>query len=123
VVSGHEGQVAEGLLDLVRRAFLMLGRIQPELDGGDAIWILWIKTDRGPIDDFASFEEMLRMLKGEDYVGIVPDDMTLGYNHEDFPESDRIHSFAHLWMLDELNPKLIEQVEWYPMPEYSLKRI
>ena len=68
-------------------------------------------------------DEMLRMLKGEDYVGIVPDDMTVGYNHEDFPEADRIYSFAHLWALDELDPELVGQVEWYPLPEYSLKGI
>jgi hypothetical protein len=60
-------------------------------------------------------EEMLRMLTGEDFVGIVPDDLSLGYNHGDFPAEDRIHSFLHLYMIEEVCDPLPEGIFWYPL--------
>jgi hypothetical protein len=62
-------------------------------------------------------EEMLRMLAGMDFVGIVPDDIPLGYNHSEFPAEDRIHSFVHLWMVEEACGALPDRVFWYPLEE------
>jgi len=62
-------------------------------------------------------EEMLRMLAGEDFVGIVPDDVSIGYNHGEFPEEDRIHSFVHHWMIVEACGSVPDGVFWYPLDE------
>lgn len=62
-------------------------------------------------------DEMLRMLRGEDFLGIVPDDIALGYNHGDFPEEDRIHSFVHLRMIEDVCGSLPDSVVWYPLEE------
>lgn len=64
--------------------------------------------ERGVPFVLAYKDEMRRMLKGEDFVGIVPDDIGLGYNHQEFPKEDRIYSFAHLWMVRKLNEELLE---------------
>jgi hypothetical protein len=66
--------------------------------------------------------EMLEMIMGEDFVGIVPDDIGLGYNHEDFPDHDRVYSFAHLWMIKELGGDLVKKIRWYPIPRLSLNQ-
>ena len=69
----------------------------------------------------ADKNEMRRMLTGEDFVGIVPDDIGLGYNQQEFPKENRIYSFAHLWMVRELNEGLVSKTRWYPIPKLFLK--
>ncbi|MCP4661812.1 MAG: hypothetical protein GY856_40940 [bacterium] len=66
-------------------------------------------------------EEMLHMLRGEDLVGIVPADIPVGYNHGDFPEEDRIHSFIHLAVIEETCGSLPEGIAWYPLEKMSLR--
>ncbi len=60
-------------------------------------------------------EEMLRMLTGEDQVGIVPGDIPVGYNHGDFPAEDRIHSFVHLEEIEDACGSFPDGIVWYPM--------
>ncbi len=62
-------------------------------------------------------QEMLRMLAGDDLLGIVPEDIPLGYNHGEFPEEDRIHSFVHLSMIEDACGSLADSVVWYPLGE------
>jgi hypothetical protein len=76
--------------------------------------------ERGVPFVLADKDEMQRMLNGEDFVGIVPDDIGLGYNHQEFPKEDRIYSFAHLWMVRELNESLISKISWYPILKLSV---
>ena len=61
------------------------------------------------------------MLKGEDFIGIVLDDIDFGYNRQEFPKEDRIYSFAHLWMIREINEGLVSKISWYPFPKLILK--
>ena len=67
-------------------------------------------------------QEMLRMLSGEDFLGIVPADVPLGYNHGDFPREDRIYSFVHLDMIEDACGSLPESIVWYPLAKLR-KRI
>lgn len=65
-------------------------------------------------------EEMLRMITGADFIGIVPRDCGLGYNQADFPREDRIYDFAHLWTLEDLCGGMPEGVCWYPLKEATV---
>jgi hypothetical protein len=65
-------------------------------------------------------EEMLMMLLGEDFVGIVPDDIILGYNHDSFPLNDQVFSFTYLWTLEELDARIADKISWYPIVRLSL---
>ena len=65
-------------------------------------------------------EEMLRMLAAEDFVGIVPDDISIGYNQNEFPAVDRIHGFAPLWAIIEACGSVPASVHWYPLVELEL---
>ncbi len=60
-------------------------------------------------------EEMLRMVTGEDLLGIVPGDIPLGYNHGSFPKQDRIHSFIHLDIIEEVCEPVPDSITWYPL--------
>jgi hypothetical protein len=64
-------------------------------------------------------EEMLSMLRGEDLLGIVPEDIPLGYNHSDFPEEDKIHSFIRLAVIEETCGSLPDSIAWYPLKKLS----
>ena len=62
------------------------------------------------------------MITGADFIGIVPRDCGLGYNHPDFPKEDRIYDFAHLWTLEDLCGGMPEGVFWYPLKEVTVAR-
>ncbi len=62
-------------------------------------------------------EEMLRMLSGEDFLGIVPEDIPVGYNHGDFPKEDHIHSYLHLYVIEDTCESLPGSITWYPLDE------
>ncbi|MDG6224069.1 MAG: hypothetical protein QCI82_00985 [Candidatus Thermoplasmatota archaeon] len=63
--------------------------------------------------------EILRMLKGIDYVGIVPDWMTPRYCSSDFPSEERIHGFMNLW--HEYKEIITEKATWYPLEKVRLR--
>ena len=75
--------------------------------------------DRGVSFVLERREEMLSMLRGEDLLGIVPEDIPLGYNHGDFPEEDKIHSFIHLTVIEETCGSLPDSIAWYPLETLS----
>jgi hypothetical protein len=60
-------------------------------------------------------DEMLRMLKGEDEVGIVPEHVTPRYCHSLFPPEDRINDFLNPWHDPELAAVVKERATWYPV--------
>jgi hypothetical protein len=66
-------------------------------------------------------QEMLRMLTGEDFLGIVPADVPLGYNRGDFPEEDRIYSFVHLYMIEDACGSLPDSIVWYPLKKLRIR--
>jgi len=57
-------------------------------------------------------EEILRMVTGEDYVGIVPEHIVPRYCHGFFPKEDRIIDFMNLYREDE--DQIIPEAQWYP---------
>lgn len=64
-------------------------------------------------------EEILRMITGSDYVGIVPEHIFPRYCHSLFPKEDRIIDFMNLgW---EETDRIIEKALWYPLKGISLK--
>ena len=58
-------------------------------------------------------EEILRMVTGSDYIGIVPDTRLPVYCHSLFPKEDRIIDFMNLDREDE--DLIIPLAYWYPL--------
>lgn len=70
-------------------------------------------SDRGIPFELIQKEEVLRMVTGEDYVGIVPDYIFPRYCHRFFSQEDRIIDFMNLYREDE--EKIIPAASWYPL--------
>jgi hypothetical protein len=62
-------------------------------------------------------EEILNMVTGNDFIGIVPDNVFPRYCHSLFPKEDRIIDFMNLKFLDEFVPEIIDKAFWYPLEE------
>lgn len=58
-------------------------------------------------------EEILQMITGNDYIGIVPDHFTPRYCHSLFPAEDRIIDFMNLG--HEYRDEIISNAYWYPL--------
>ena len=64
-------------------------------------------------------EEVLRMITGSDFIGIVPDHITPRYCWSLFPEEDRIIDFMNLgW---DRTAEIIEKAFWYPLQKIELQ--
>jgi hypothetical protein len=73
----------------------------------------------GIIVQVAEAKELLRMITGEDYIGLVPHDVTPRYCHLFFPEEDQIIDFANPWMMSADDYKKISpHIYWYPLEKY-----
>ncbi len=51
--------------------------------------------------------------------------MMYSKHHDQFPENDRVYSFTHLWMIEDVDNELnelVEKIQWYPVPKLSLRR-
>lgn len=57
------------------------------------------------------------MLTGTDFIGIVPDDVPVGYNRGSFPGEDRIFDVARLWQIEEARGSVPECIYWYALEE------
>jgi hypothetical protein len=66
--------------------------------------------------------EMIRMIKGMDYIGIVPENATPRYCHEYFPEKDRIEDFINPWFDPELISVIRRKAIWYPLKEMEMEK-
>lgn len=62
-------------------------------------------------------EEILNMITGNDFIGIVPDNVFPRYCHNLFPREDRIIDFMNLKFFDEFIPAIIDKTYWYPLEE------
>lgn len=60
-------------------------------------------------------EEILAMVTGTDYIGIVPEGVTPTYCHSSFPKEEHIIDFMNL--PTENRDKVIEAAYWYPTDE------
>lgn len=61
--------------------------------------------------------EIVRMVTGDDYIGIVPEHVLPRYCHSMFPEEDRIIDFMNLGYDEEFTQKIVEKSYWYPLEE------
>lgn len=66
-------------------------------------------------------EEILRMVTGSDYIGIVPDYRLPVYCHGLFPKEDRIIDFMNLDREDE--DQIIPLAYWYPLEKVLAQRV
>ncbi len=63
--------------------------------------------------DLREAEEILRMIKGEDYIGIVPEGIIPRYCHSYFPKEDRIIDFMNIDY--EYRTAIEKKAYWYPL--------
>lgn len=63
-------------------------------------------------------EEILRMITGTDYIGIVPKTIVPRYCSSHFPSEDKIIDFMNLGF--EKTEEIIEKATWYPLHEIRL---
>jgi hypothetical protein len=64
--------------------------------------------------------EIVRMVTGIDFIGIVPDKFLPRYCHSLFPREDKIIDFMNLGFDNEIIPKIIEKAFWFPPDEIIL---
>ena len=60
-------------------------------------------------------KQIVHMLKGIDYLGIVPEDVTPRYCHSYFPDEDKIHDFINPWYDEEIVKAIEKYASWYPV--------
>jgi hypothetical protein len=60
------------------------------------------------------------MVSGNDFIGIVPDNVVPCYYHSLFPKEDRINDFMNLNSDNEFESKIIEKTYWYPLDKIEL---
>ena len=65
-------------------------------------------------------EEIVHMISGTDYIGIVPDGVTPRYCHVMFPEEDRIIDFMNLDNDERTQSEIIEKSFWYPLEKIDI---
>ena len=65
-------------------------------------------------------EEILKMVTGNDFIGIVPDTAYPVYCHGFFPKEDNIIDFMNLGYDKEIKSETIEKTFWYPLEEISV---
>jgi len=65
-------------------------------------------------------DEIVRMVTGEDFIGIVPDTVFPRYCHSLFPEEDRIIDFMNLDSDKEIVPSVVGKAQWYPLERIEI---
>lgn len=70
--------------------------------------------------ELSDSDEIVRMVTGIDFIGIVPETVFPRYCHSLFPKEDQIIDFMNLGIDKELIPKLVEKTFWYPLEEINL---
>lgn len=70
--------------------------------------------------ELSDSEQILDMVSGNDFIGIVPDNIVPRYCHNLFPQKDRITDFMNLNFEKELESKIIEKTQWYPLDKIEL---
>lgn len=69
--------------------------------------------------DLEKAEEILKMIKGIDFIGIVPEKIIPVYCHGSFPDEDKINYFMNLGF--ERIGEIIKKSYWYPIEQVRLK--
>jgi len=88
-----------------------IGRVE------EPVWMAAALHDNKIPFELREAEEILRMVTGNDFIGIVPDNVFPRYWLRLFPREDRIIDFMNLNFLDEFVPAIIDKAFWYPLEE------
>lgn len=100
-----------------------------EEDGGWTIWLAGLSAARcvetvkmavslheqGIPVHVVQGEDLLRMVRGEDNLGIVPDGVSPRYASSLFPDEDRVLQCVEFWSLEPYAEALLPCIEWYPV--------
>lgn len=70
--------------------------------------------------DLRDASEIVRMVTGTDFLGIVPDNIFPCYCHSLFPKEDKIIDFMNLDYDKAISLKTIERAFWYPLDDIIL---
>lgn len=70
--------------------------------------------------ELSDAEEILRMVTGNDYIGIVPEYIFPRYCHRFFPKEDQIIDFMNLGYDKDVTGKIAEKAYWYPLEWIAL---
>jgi len=65
-------------------------------------------------------DEIVRMVTGEDFIGIVPNTVFPRYCHSLFPEKDQIIDFMNLGSDKKIIPAIVEKAHWYPLERIEI---
>jgi hypothetical protein len=65
-------------------------------------------------------DEIVRMVTGEDFIGIVPDTVFPRYCHSLFPEENRIMDFMNLGSDKEIVSAVVEKAQWFPLERIEI---
>jgi hypothetical protein len=64
--------------------------------------------------------QIVDMISGNDFIGIVPENIVPRYCQHLFPQKDRIIDFMNLNFEKECESKIIEKIQWYPLDKIEL---
>lgn len=70
--------------------------------------------------ELSDAEQIVDMVSGNDFIGIVPDHAVPRYCHNLFPKEDRINDFMNLNFEKKFESKIIEKTYWYPLDKIEL---
>lgn len=65
-------------------------------------------------------DEIIHMVTGTDYIGIVPDTVFPRYCHGLFPKEDRIIDFMNLGSDQEIVSAIVKKAHWYPLDRIEI---
>ncbi len=81
--------------------------------------VLALYENRIPFE-LSDAEQIVDLVSGNDFIGIVPDHVVPRYCHNLFPKEDRINDFMNLNFDNELESEIIEKTYWYPLDKFEL---
>ena len=70
--------------------------------------------------ELSQAKEIVQMVTGNDFIGIVPETVFPRYCHSLFPDEDNIIDFMNMGRDKEITPKMIEKSYWYPLDKIEL---
>jgi len=70
--------------------------------------------------ELSNAAQIVDMVSGNDFIGIVPDNIVPRYCQQMFPQKDRIIDFMNLNFEKEFESKIIEKIQWYPLDKIEL---
>lgn len=76
--------------------------------------------DNGILFSLRDSDAILLMVKGEDYIGIVPKEISPRYCHSHFPAEDKIIDFMNVPF--EYRNEIQKHASWYPQTRIALNK-